>query len=100
MPTIKISVPHQLGTEEAKRRITKLITETKAQFGSQVSDLKEDWNGDRGSFSFKAMGFSVSGNLLVEPANAQMGINIPFAALPFKGRIEQELSAKAKELLA
>jgi hypothetical protein len=99
MPTIKIAVPHQLGTDEAKKRITQLISETKAQFGSHVSDLKESWNGDRGDFSFSARGFSVSGNLQVEPTNARMDINLPFAALPFKGRIEKEISARAKELL-
>ncbi|MDB6028616.1 MAG: hypothetical protein JWM68_4839 [Verrucomicrobiales bacterium] len=100
MPTIKISVPHQLGADEAKRRITTLISETKAQFGKDVSDLQENWSGDQGKFSFTARGFSVSGNLLVEPTNARMDINLPFAAMLFKSKIEKEISSRAKELLS
>ncbi len=100
MPTIKISVPHQLGAEEAKRRITQLITETKAQFGQHVSDVQESWNGNQGNFGFKARGFNVSGNLQVEPTLANMEIHLPFAALPFKSRIEQEISTRARQLLS
>ena len=100
MPTINISVPHQLGTDEAKRRITTLISETKAKFGHEVSNLQENWNGNQGNFSFKARGFSVSGDLWVEQGNAKMNINLPFAAFPLKGRIEKEISERAKELLA
>jgi hypothetical protein len=100
MPSIKLSVPHKLGADEAKRRITQLIGEARGQFGHSVSDVKESWVDNRGTFSFRAMGFSVSGNLQVEPATVEMDINLPFAALPLKGRIENELSSKAKTLLA
>jgi hypothetical protein len=65
MPSIKVSVPHKLGADEAKKRITQLISETKNQFGNKVSDVKESWTDHRGDFSFRAMGFSVSGVLKV-----------------------------------
>lgn len=100
MPTIKVSIPHKLGADEAKRRIEKLVAETRAQFGDQVSDVKENWSGNRGDFSFKAMGFSVAGNLRVEPSTADIELNLPFAAIPFKSRIEEKISTRAKELLA
>jgi hypothetical protein len=100
MPSIKFSVPHKLGTDEAKKRIVQVITETKGKYGDQVSDLEETWNDGEGTFRFKAMGFSVSGNMHIEPSLAQMEINLPFAALPFKSRIENELLTKAKTLLA
>lgn len=100
MPAIKTSVPHTLGTDEAKKRITHLITESKTKFGNSVTDVEESWSENRGTFRFKAMGFSVSGNLQVEPSTVQVEINLPFAALPFKGRVENEISNRAKELLA
>lgn len=100
MPAIKLSVPHNLSADEAKQRIVKLISETKEKFGDQVSDLEESWNGNQGTFRFKAMGFSVSGDMYIEPSNARVEINLPFAAMLFKSRIENELSAKAKTLLA
>ena len=100
MPSIKLSFPHKLGADEAKKRITKLIAETKEQFGNNVSDVKESWADHRGTFSFRAMGFSVGGNLQVEPTTVDMEIDLPFAALLFKNRVETDISARAKELLA
>jgi putative polyhydroxyalkanoic acid system protein len=100
MPVIKLSVPHQLGTDEAKKRITKLLGETKAHYGDKISDLEESWVDNRGQFRFKAMGFSVSGNLEVQAGQVAGELNLPFAALPFKSKIESDLSTRAKELLA
>ena len=100
MPAIKISIPHKLGTEEAQQRIAGLVTETKEQFGHTVSDAKESWADNRGTFSFRAMGFSIAGNVLVEPSAVHVEINLPFAALLFKSRVEEEISTRAKELLA
>ncbi|MEO7299297.1 MAG: polyhydroxyalkanoic acid system family protein [Verrucomicrobiota bacterium] len=100
MPSIKLSVPHRLGADEAKNRITKLISDTKEKFGGQVSDVRESWNGNRSDFGFKAMGFDVAGNLQVQPATVDIEINLPLAALLFKSRVESEISSRAKELLA
>ncbi len=100
MPAIKMSIPHQLGSDEAKKRITRLIGETKTKFGNDVSDLEESWVENRGQFRFKAKGFSVSGNLQVEANAVHVEINLPFAALLFKSRLESELSTHAKALLA
>ena len=100
MPSIKLSVPHKLGADEAKKRITQLISETRSQFGHSVSDVQESWQDNRGTFSFRAIGFSVSGNLQVEPTTVDVDINLPFAALPFKSRVENEISKRATELLA
>ena len=100
MPAIKISTPHNLVPEEAKKRIVKLISESKIQFGNSVSDVNESWVNNCGNFSFRAMGFSVSGFLQVKPATVDVEINLPFAALLFKSRIEKVISEKASELLA
>ena len=100
MPAIKVSVPHQLGADEAKQRITELITETKMKFGDKISELEESWVENRGQFRFKAMGFSVSGNMQVDPICVQIEMNLPFAALPFKSRIENDLATRGKVLLS
>jgi hypothetical protein len=100
MPKIHLSVPHVLGQEEAKKRVTNLIADTRSQFGAQVSDVTEAWTGCVDSFSFRAMGFSVAGKLEVQAAQLLIDIDIPFAALPFKGRVESELLAHARQLLA
>ena len=65
-----------------------------------MSDLKEEWQGNRCTFSFKAKGFSTSGTLTVTSTQAELRGSLPFAALPFKGRIESEIRQRAEQLLS
>lgn len=100
MPKIQLSVPHKLKQDEAKTRISKLIADGRSQFGDRVTDLQEAWTGNIESFSFRAMGFAIDGHLDVQPAEVLIDINLPWAALPFKGRVESEILKHARELLA
>lgn len=100
MPSIKVSVPHQLTQEEAKIRISKLIADSRVKFDGQVSGLQENWTGYTDNFRFSAMGFSVDGKLEVQPADVLVEINLPWPALGFKSRIENEIVKHARELLA
>jgi hypothetical protein len=100
MPKIKLSVPHQLGQDEAKCRVSKLITESRGQFGDKVTDLEEAWTGNIETFRFCAMGMAIDGRLDVQPAEVLIDVNLPWAALPFKGRVESEILKHARELLA
>jgi len=100
MPKIQLSVPHQLGQDEAKSRVSKLIAETRGRFGGRVTDLEEAWTGNIDAFHFRAMGFAVDGQIEVQPAEVRIDVDLPWAALPFKGRIESEILKHARELLA
>ncbi len=100
MPKLKIEVPHKLTQEEALNRIKGLLGEVKTQFADKISNLQENWRGNMGTFSFSAMGFSVSGSLSVTPSMVELFGNLPFAALFFKGKIEATIRERAETLLA
>lgn len=100
MPKINLSVPHQLSQDEAKERISRLIAEGRAQAADQVSDVVENWSGYVDTLSFRARGFAVQGRIEVHPARVAVEMHLPFAAFPFKSRIEQELRERAERLLA
>jgi hypothetical protein len=100
MPKISLSVAHQLGQEEAKNRLAGLIADSRSRFAGQVSQVAESWNGFVNAISFQAMGFSVTGKLDVQPAQVMIELNLPWAAYPFKGRIENEILTHARQLLA
>jgi len=100
VPKSTINVPHQLGKDEALNRIKDILVQAKAQYGDKITDLKETWTDDGGAFSFKAMGFRISGDLNVTEANVEIMGDYPFAALPFKGTIEATLRERAERLLA
>jgi hypothetical protein len=100
MPKISLSVAHQLSQEEAKNRIAGLIADSRDRFAGQVSQVAESWNGYVDAFSFHAMGFSVTGQLDVQAAQVLIELDLPWAAYPFKGRIENEILTHARQLLA
>lgn len=100
MPKINLSVPHNLGQDEAKKRISGLMAQTRSQFAGSVTDVTETWNNYTNSFSFRVMGFSISGKLDVQPTQVQIEISLPLAALPFKSRVEKDILTHSRSLLA
>lgn len=100
MPKVKVVVPHKLSPEEAKGRIQGMVTEAMGRYAGQVGDFKEHWDGDRGEFSGKAMGFNVSGSVDVRPGEIEINGNLPLAASMFKGQIESLIKERAGKLLA
>jgi putative polyhydroxyalkanoate system protein len=99
MPSIKMSIPHNLTRQQAAERLKNMAEQVKKQYGNMVQNLKESWSGETGNFSFTIMGMDVSGTVHVEDHEVNMDSQIPFAALAFKGRIESVLREKMTELL-
>ncbi len=97
---MEIKVNHVLTTEEAKKRILKLADELKKDYGSQISNYSEEWNGNSAEISFKAIGMRIKGNLGIFKENVVMDGKLPLAALPFRGQIERIIREKLVELLS
>ena len=97
---MELAVQHKLQKDEALKRIKGLLEETKFRFADKFSGLKEDWNGDKCSFDFSAVGFSVTGEIIVDSSEVRILGKIPFAALPFRGKIESIIKEEAKKLLS
>lgn len=100
MPKMSVTIPHTLGEEEARRRVQGMISNMKEQYGDRVSDLHEEWNGDTGRFSLKAMGMSLKGTLQVTDNAVKVDGDLPWAAKPFQGTIEATIRERAERLLA
>ena len=100
MPKSTVSIDHSLGQEAALERIKGMLSQVKENYGSQVSDLQEDWTDNGGTFSFKAMGFKISGDLAVTDTNVLIDAEYPWAAKPFQGTIETTIRERAERLLS
>ena len=100
MPALKLSFPHQLGQAEAVARLHGLLARVKEKYQDQVSDLKETWNDNTLSFSFSTYGFQVSGDVIVQESEVVLDGQIPFAAMMFKGRIENGIRDQMAKVLA
>ena len=94
-----MSVPHKLSQEDAMKRIKGLLENVKREHSDKISDVREQWTDNVGTFSLSAMGFAVSGTIAVTPTDVQVSGELPFAASFFKNRIETTIRERATELL-
>jgi hypothetical protein len=100
MPSMSLSMPHSLGQDEALRRLKAAIEKAKSRNEGKVNNLKEDWNGNRLDYSFSTFGFNIKGDVAVEPNEVKLNGSLPFAAMMFKGKIEQTVRDELGKILA
>lgn len=91
---VTITISHELGAEEAKRRIAggfgRLIQQMP---GGAMMQFTETWNGDRMSFNAKTLGQSVSGHIDVSATHVTLEVLLPefLAAIAdgLRGRLQK-----------
>lgn len=72
-----VSIPHQLGREEATRRLKTGLTRA----ASSIPVLKVDeerWEDNRMIFRFRALGQAASGHLDVEDDHVRLEVTLPW----------------------
>jgi len=99
MATVNIAIPHDLGQEEATRRLQARFHTVKDQFGGQISDLEEEWAPNGLKFGFRVLGLKVSGSVASEPSEVQVAAELPMAAMMFKSTLEQQIRAELSKML-
>lgn len=99
MSSLNLNIPHNLPKDEALTRIKNLLANLKEEQKDIVSDVQENWQDNKGNFSFKAKGFNLAGDIVVNDENVQINSDLPFAVSFFKGAIGDMITKKTKELL-
>jgi hypothetical protein len=99
MSKIQLSITHNLPVNDAQTKVKTLLSSIRTQYSNSISDLEESWSGNTGKFKFKAMGFKVSGVIVFDNNSVNFTGDIPFAALPFKGKIEDAILSEANKIL-
>ena len=88
-----VTIPHELGRAEARRRIDEGVGRLMAQIGA-VGDLTRTWDGDTLRFALRAIGQTVSGNIYIEDRDVRVEIQLPgifgMIANKIRGRLRQE----------
>lgn len=101
MPTITIEHRTRLTAAEIKEKAEQLIDQTLAneEHKKYVSGVSKKWQGNTLVFSFTALErFGVSGTAEVKDLLITIKINLPFAAMLIRGKIESKIKEKAREL--
>ena len=100
MPGINTEVPHQLGQQDATERLKKLLEEVRRKYSDFVTELRGEWADNVLNFSLKTYGFKIDGILTVEDDRAKLSADLPFAALAFRGKIEQSIVTELRRELS
>jgi hypothetical protein len=99
MPGFQVDVPHQLGRQQAIERLKQFADTIVEQYKDQVSKSEGNWVDNVLTFALTTYGFTISGSLTVEDSAVRLEGQLPFAALPFKGKIEQSFAAALQKKL-
>jgi hypothetical protein len=96
--TIQVDLPHQLGAEEARRRIAGSIGRLKDQIPGG-GDVKSSWTGDRLDLSVGAMGQQIAASIDIRETLVHVEVTLP-AMLGFFGKqIEGLLRRQGAQML-
>jgi hypothetical protein len=100
MPHVTLEIPHALGQEEALRRLKAKADLLGQTYGSQITDLQQQWADNVLTYSFKTMGTAIQGSLTIEPADVKLDAELPWLAMAFRGAIESKVREELGTLLA
>src|SRR5687768_5684952 len=100
MPALKMSFPHQLGRQAAQDRVVDRLAKLKERHGGKFNITQETWVENVLDFVFSTYGMQIKGKVTVDDNEVKLDGQIPFAAMMFKGKIEQELRDQMTRLLA
>lgn len=99
MGNITVTVQHNLGQDEALKRVKTFVSEMKTQYGSKAS-FEESWNGNVGTFSGSGSGVSASGTVTVNPADVTVDLTVPAIVMFMKGTVESGMRQNLERVLA
>ena len=98
MPKVTVTVDHEKSIEEVIERVTPAIKKTVTDF--QGHDLSLDWHADRATFQFKSLGFTIKGDITVEPSSVTVNLELPFAALIYKDKAKKGITKSVTNALS
>jgi hypothetical protein len=98
MPKVRVAVPHALSVEAALEKARPALEKTVSDF--QGHDLQLDFSGTQGTFRFKSLAFTIQGSVQVDSSQVAVEIDLPFAALMFKDKVEKAVNKNLSRALA
>jgi hypothetical protein len=99
MPNLTITIPHQLGKEEAKRRISEQSSQLLGEKGGVLEQAEQRWEGDTLHFLFAAVGQSVSGTALFTDQSVHMEVALPWTLAMLAGVLKTQIEQQGGKLL-
>ncbi len=89
-----VTLPHQLGLAESRRRIDQGFADLASHLGSAPGAIERSWQGDRLNFALTSFGQAITGSVSVEAASVTVEVLLPgflaMIASKVKGTLKRE----------
>jgi putative polyhydroxyalkanoate system protein len=95
---VVVSIPHQLGRAEARRRIDEGVGRLTQQFAT-MGDVKSHWEGDILRFTVETMGQAVTGLVDVGDQAVRLEVVLPGFLAMIAGKVKGSLQKQGQILL-
>lgn len=99
MPNLTVTIPHQLGRDEARRRIDEQATRLQSQHGGMLQRVEQRWEGDTMHFLLAAVGQSVTGTLRVAEQEVHLEVALPWMLAMLAGAVKAQIEKQGRDLL-
>ena len=96
---ISVTIPHQLGRAEARRRIDEGFFDLSRHLGVAAGALDRRWDGDRLDFSLSAMGRAIVGHVAVAETEVIVEVILPGLLALVAGKVQESLRKEGQLLL-
>ncbi len=94
------SFPHQLGKEEALRRVQAKLEEERISKAGFATASAEKWNDGHLDFTIVVFTYTIHGTLDVYDDKLDVSLDLPIVAAMVSGMIKDQLQQEIKGLLA
>lgn len=98
MPKVSVAVPHEQDPAEVIKNAEPYIAKMIDDF--EGKDLEMEWEGQNATFSFKSLAFTIKGDCAVTDKEIAVNIDLPFAAMMFKDKVEKALKKNLTRAVA
>jgi hypothetical protein len=99
MPKFSVSVPHTLGQQAAQEKLEVLMVRVAEMYRDQVKNIEQRWEENTLHFGFRTLGMNIKGQTEVKESQVDVTGDLPFAAMMFKGKIENDIRTQLERLL-
>ena len=96
---VVVNIPHDLGREEAKRRLAEGFGRVREQIGGKALAFEERWEGERLHFSAGAFGQKVSGRADVLDGSVRIELDLPWVLASIAEKLQHRVKSAATLLL-
>jgi hypothetical protein len=97
---VTVSIPHQLGRAEARRRIDEGFADLSRHLGAgAVGQVERAWQDDRMSFAFTTLGQAISGHVAVADTTVVVEVLLPGFLAMIAGKVTGAVKKEGQLLL-